>query len=363
MTAAKFLVVALCAIGAVAGFNFVVDPLQIFRPAQFYRPAYPTEERMHNAGLIRSQQFDTVFMGNSIGLHLRGSEIDEHLGTHAVKLVMSGAASREQNFVLGVALTRHPRNVLWELNDMTFGDSPDIDALPYFPADLYRKNLKGIASYLFNLETSREAVWSILKSWKPLRKLRFALMRAGYIKYDTDDPNELNTIDPAVVAAAYNAKRSLAAYKYYSVPENAQRFRAGYSYDVLVRNFERDVVQFIQGHPETNFTIYFPPYSMVQYAAMQDFGSPDMLSTFYRFSAYALQQLAQLPNATVFDFRDDSEISHNLDNFADAIHHSPAIGVLLLSRIAKGENLVDKADPTRSIERLKQQVVAYKLPQ
>jgi hypothetical protein len=102
---------------------------------------------------------------------------------------------------------------------------------------------------------------------------------------------------------------------------------------------------------------------MVQYAAMRDFGTPDMLSTFYRFNAYALQRLAQLPNVTVFDFRDDSEISHNLDNFADAIHHSPAIGVLLLSRIANGENRVEKADPARSIERLKRQIDAYTLPQ
>jgi hypothetical protein len=362
MTAARFLVVALCAIGVVAGFNFVVDPLQIFRPARFYKPAYPSEERMHNAGLIRSQTFDTVFMGDSIALHVRSSEIDEHLGTHAVKLVMSGAASREQNFVLGVALTRHPRTVLWEMNDMTFVDSADIDTLPYFPADLYRENLKGIAGYLFNLETSREAAWSILRSWKPLRRFSFALVRAGYIKYDNDDPNELNTIDPALVASAYNAKKSLAAYEYYSRPGNGQRLSAGYSYDALVRNFERDAVQFIQGHSETNFTIYFPPYSMVQYAAMRDFGAPDMLSTFYRFSAYALQRLTQLRNVTVFDFRDDSEISHSLDNFADAIHHSPAIDDLLLSRIAKGGNLVDKADPARSIERLKRQIDAYKLP-
>jgi len=363
MTEAKFLVVALCVIGVVAGFNFVVDPLQIFHPARFYRPVYPSEERMHNAGLIRSQTFDTVFMGDSIALHVRSSEVDEHLGTHSVKLVMSGAASREQNFVLEVALTRHPTRVLWEMNDSTFVDSPEIDALPYFPADLYRKNLKGMAGYLFNLETGREAAWSILRSWKPLRRLSYALMRAGYLKYDNNDLNELNTFDPALVASSYNAKRSLAAYKYYSIPGNRQRLSAGYSYDALVRNFERDAFQFIQGHSDTNFTIYFAPFSMVQYAAMRDFGTPDMLSTFYRFNAYALQRLAQLPNVTVFDFRDDGEISHNLDNFADAIHHSPAIGVLLLSRIANGENRVEKADPARSIERLKRQIDAYTLPQ
>lgn len=363
MIVAKFIFAAICATGLVAGFNFLVDPLQIFRPAQFYRPAYPTEERMHNAGLIRSENFDTAFMGDSIALHVRSSEIDQHLGTHAVKLVMSGSSSREQNFVLNTALTRHPQKVLWEMDDLMFVDAPEVDALPYFPADLYRKNLKGIAGYLFNLETSREAWWSILRAWKPLRKLSFGLMRAGYLKYDNDDPNELNTFSADLVPSAYNAKKCLAAYKYYSLPGNGERFSAGYSYDVLVKNFERDAVQLIQNQPNVSFIIYFPPYSMVQYAAMHDFAGPDMLPTFYRFSAYALRRLARLENVIVFDFRDAAEITHDLNNFADAIHHSPATGELLLSRMAKGENRVDKSEPTRSIERLRSQVDAYKLPQ
>ena len=46
--------------------NFVVDPLQLFRPARFYHPMYSNDSRMQNAGLIRSQDFDTVFMGTSL---------------------------------------------------------------------------------------------------------------------------------------------------------------------------------------------------------------------------------------------------------------------------------------------------------
>ena len=80
---ARFLGAATAFVAAYGLFNFVVDPLQIFRPAQFYKPAYPTEERLHNAGLIRSQNFDTVFIGDSIALHTRSSEVDRHLGTRA----------------------------------------------------------------------------------------------------------------------------------------------------------------------------------------------------------------------------------------------------------------------------------------
>jgi len=43
-------------------------------------------------------------------------------------------------------LQRHPDRVIWELDDWIFCDAADIDANPYLPADLYRRNAKGIAA-------------------------------------------------------------------------------------------------------------------------------------------------------------------------------------------------------------------------
>jgi hypothetical protein len=38
MIAVRFLLAATIATGLVAGFNYLIDPLQIFRPARFYKP-------------------------------------------------------------------------------------------------------------------------------------------------------------------------------------------------------------------------------------------------------------------------------------------------------------------------------------
>src|ERR1700750_548853 len=54
---------------AAAALNYVVDPLQLLRPATLLRPMYSDDVRMQNAGLIRSQDFDTVFMGTSLAIH------------------------------------------------------------------------------------------------------------------------------------------------------------------------------------------------------------------------------------------------------------------------------------------------------
>src|SRR5207302_4314990 len=104
---------ALVLVGA-AVLNFVVDPLQLFRPARLFTAMYSPDSRMQDAGLIRSQDFDTVFMGTSLPIHFRQSDIDRVLGVRSVKLAMTGSNSHEQSFVLAAALERHPRRVIWQ---------------------------------------------------------------------------------------------------------------------------------------------------------------------------------------------------------------------------------------------------------
>ncbi|HSY57317.1 MAG TPA: hypothetical protein VK834_12765, partial [Bradyrhizobium sp.] len=56
-----FLCASLLVVVTAAALNFVVDPLQIFRPARLFTAMYSQDSRLQDAGLIRSQDFDTVF--------------------------------------------------------------------------------------------------------------------------------------------------------------------------------------------------------------------------------------------------------------------------------------------------------------
>src|SRR5206468_8293867 len=160
--ASRNLLKLLCASAALvvmaAALNYIVDPLQLFRPARFYQAMYSPDSRMQDAGLIRSQDFDTVFMGTSLAVHCRQSDIDRLLGVRSVKLAMTGSNSREQSFVLAAALERRPGRVIWQMDDWIFRDAPDIDHDIYLPADLYRRNAKGIAEYVFSGAMARESL-------------------------------------------------------------------------------------------------------------------------------------------------------------------------------------------------------------
>ena len=49
--------------------------------------------------------------------------------------------------------------MIWQMDDWIFRDAPDIDHDIYLPADLYRRNAKGIAGYLFSGAMARESAW------------------------------------------------------------------------------------------------------------------------------------------------------------------------------------------------------------
>jgi hypothetical protein len=108
------------------------------------------------------------------------------------------------------------------------------------------------------------------------------------------------------------------------------------------------------------FDIYFTPYSILQFVAMRDF-SPATLDIAYRTNSSMLRRLSQFPNVKVYDFRDAKEITHDLNNYSDMIHQSPAIDLKVLEMIAADKYRVNPAAPDASLQRLKSQVDAYRI--
>jgi hypothetical protein len=344
-----------------AALNFVVDPLQLFRPARFYPAMYSPDTRMEDAGLIRSQDFDTVFMGTSLAIHFRQSDIDRIVGVRSLKLAMSGSTSHEQSFVLAAALQRRPARVIWEVDDWIFRDAPDVDSNPYLPADLYRRNVRGIASYLFSAATARESLLILPRSVAALQKNMARLTSAVLLTYRIDNVDDINCLKPDFdMAGAYNAEKAIAAFTSIKDPARSFFLSEGYNYDAMVRNFESDAVTLIAQYPDTRFDIYFPPYSILQWAAMRE-ASPATLKLVYDFTGYVSKRLAQFPNAVLHDFREASEVTHDLRNYSDVIHHSPSVDLKVLAWLAEGKYVVDRAAPLASLDRLKAQVEAFKL--
>ena len=349
---------SLAIIVLVAALNFAVDPLQLFRPARFYPAIYSADSRMQNAGLIRSQDFDTIFMGTSLAVHFRQSDIDRYLGVHSLKLATAGSTSAEQSFMLSAALRRHPKLVIWEMDEWIFRNAPDIDHESYMPADLYRMNARGVLGYLFSLDTARESLWILLRFVRPLSTMAHGLAAAQYLKFFQNQVDEINALPASAdLSSFYNSSKIRASYSYNL--KHPSEISAGYNYEAMVRNFERDAIGLIEKNPDVQFRIYFPPYSILQFVTMRE-AAPDTLQLVYKFSAYVIDRLLTLPNVTVSDFRDAEQLTHDLNNYLDLVHHSPVVDLQVLSNLAAGNYAVSRDAPMASIKRLQGQVKAYR---
>jgi hypothetical protein len=346
---------------AAAALTFVVDPLQLFRPARLFAAMYSQDSRLQDAGLIRSQEFDTVFMGTSLAIHFRQSDLDRVLGVHSLKLSLNGSTSVEQSFVLAAALERHPKRVLWEMDDWIFQDAPDIDSNTHLPANLYRRNARGFAEYLFSGSMARESAWILARSI-PLIEKPVAWLTTGVLfKFPIPRVDDINVLRPGFdVAGTYNAKKAMAAFRHITDPARSAYLAGGADYDMRVRNFERDAVELVAAHPDVTFEIYFPPYSILQWVAMRD-ASPRTFEQVYNFTAYVSRRLTSFPNVRLYDFREAKDVTHDLNNYADVIHHSPTIDLKVLSWLAEGKYLVDPSAPTASLDLLKVQMEAYRV--
>lgn len=339
--------------------TYAVDPLQLFRPSR--SAFYSDDTRVQNAGLIRSQSFDTAFMGTSLAIHFRQSHIDRALGVRSLKLAMTGSNSRQQAFVLEQAIAGGARRVIWAMDDFIFVDAADIEADPYLSVDLYRGTAKGIASYLFSAAMAKESLFTLLRSVPPLQG---PLTRAAPflpVKFAFADVDDIYALPRDFdIAREYNARRTLAAFAYITSPVRSRFLGEGYGYDAMVRHFERDAIGLITRHPDVTFDIYFPPYSILQFVAMRD-ASPETLKIVTDLTAVVAQRLTQLPNVRLHDFRAIKAVTHDLDNYGDVIHHSPVVDAKVLQWLASGEYRVDPKTPTASLDELKAQVEAYRV--
>jgi hypothetical protein len=356
----RFICTALFIMVAAATINFVVDPLQILRPARLFTAMYSQDSRLQDAGLIRSQEFDTIFMGTSLAMHFRQSDIDRVLGVKSLKLALNGSSSREQAFVLDAALARRPNRVIWEVDDWIFHDTPEIDSDVYFSADLYRRNAKGIAGYLLNGAMAREALWIAARSIPPLEPIIARLTSEALFKFAIAKVDDINALQSDDDVTMYNASRATAAFRYITDPVRRKFLLEDTDYAMKVRVFERDAIGLIQANPDVTFDIYLPPYSILQWVALRQ-TSPETLESVYAFSAYFCRRLMDFPNVRLFDFRSVRDVTHDLNNYLDVIHHSPAINLKVLSWLADGKYRVERAAPTLYLDELKSQVDAYRI--
>lgn len=319
----------LCACAAVV---YAVDPCFYYRaPAG---DAVFFNERYQDAGLAKNIPADTVLLGTSMVANYRASRVAETFGGTAVKLTVPDGYLSEFNQILHVVWkNQSPRRIVFgmDVNILTRDESGLTGAMPGY---LYDDNPVNDIKYLLNKDTLYYSIYTQLERSR-----------------GTAQP-----LDEAFTWDKTTWWNHMTALENYPRPE---RTAAALPADAYLANVNRNlaVIQgWITAHPDTEFDLFFPPYSILFWDKEQRLGEQ---AAVFAAMERACDVLLQYDNVKLYGFLMDREIVTNLDNYCDYIHHSGAVCNQVLSLMASDQYRLTRENARQTLANWKNFVLYY----
>jgi hypothetical protein len=323
----------------IGGFNFVVDPLQVFRRATLTEPHFSTNQRYQNPSLARHYPFDFAVLGTSHMENFTPSRVRAALGGAPLKLAVAGASAREQALMLELALANPKlRRVLWGVLAESFDYSDRVvDDFGPFPWHLYRRDMGLVGQYLWSTATARDSIRALT----------------------TAPSTTLESLNTWESQFSYGPERVVAAWTAMGVRWRDPQLLKLYaervpSWEDTRHVAEQRVIAPILSAPTVRFDLVFPPYSMLEYANDLRI-HPERFARRVLLKSHLIERLGSQPNVVIHDFELDPKLTHDFSHFKDLAHFNGSITELILRDVAAGHR---RAQP-RAAAALAQQLVSF----
>ena len=325
--AACIALLALCAATV-----YTVDPFEQYRESSIL-PLYD-QESYNNPGIAKNYDYNAVILGTSMVEMSNPSVIDECFGVKSVKLPMRGSHTAQMGWQLGHIYDTHELDLAILAVDAysLMGPPDDMDEIYDY---LWNDNPWDDVNYLLNLDVLLVKIPKMLKNaGKPLHTKR-------------DDMYKW--VD--VTFAAKSVYDSIGHEPYKEMQSAESRIERS------TENIERHLAAHIAAHPETEFKIYMPPYSVGYWYFMRRTGLTEQQ---YRSRARVCELLLEYPNVEIYDFSSRVEWITDLDEYFDYSHHSSAMSDNIMRAMAAGENRVlTVEDMQAGSQRIREAVEAF----
>ena len=330
----------LLSIGGIIGAVVLIDPFEVYHQATaFIPPITNGTQNYANAGIAKSYEYDSVIIGSSMTENFRPSKLDSLLGGRFVKLCINGGSPFNHKQMMELAFSTHEvRRVLYGL---------DVESLTYFyktpkcemPEYLYDDDLFNDTAYWFN--------HSVL-----LRYIPQCLRTLGQT-----DPDQRDTMYMWGDLYAYGKEAALRELTISgeAVDQGEETDEPQLSQQSHL-NIEHNLLPFIEGHPETEFIIFFPPYSLARWV---DFYQQGTMLYHLQQKEAVIRTLLPYDNVRIYDFQAELDWVTELDNYIDTWHYGPWINDAIIERIVRDENRITDETQARGNDALLRRCVDY----
>lgn len=327
-----FLAAILLLLTASAAVVWVIDPALYYRMPTDWPPVF-FNERYQSAGLAKNVEADTVLVGTSMAANYRASRVGEAFGGTGLRITIPDGYFSEFDRVMDT-LFRHqsPERVVFVLDlNVLIRGGEDTGAMPAY---LYNANLLDDAKYLLNKDNLYYSFFVLMsKKW-----------------------GAKATLDESFVwdkGIWWNHATAIAGYPRPDVvteQEGTERFLSAAAENLAIMD------GWIAGHPETQFEIFFSPYSMLFWDKTIRLGQTDGM---FAALELACETLTAYDNVALYGYLMDTEFVEDLDNYCDHLHHSTEMGDRVLAKLAAGEGRITKENAAVLIADWREFVVHY----
>lgn len=329
----KRILIIMCIIAA---FVILIDPFFHYHKPWFGLKAVLTDKEYQCIGTLRTFDYDSLIVGSSVAENYYNGWFNEGFDCNAIKAIRSYGATADLCYLLDAAYENHElKYVFYSMDTASLAADPTPTyALTGCPMYLYNKNIFDDVEYLFNKGVLFEKI---------------PYMAANTFIGDYDENDSYNW------AQWKEFNQDMALGLYIRTARIAPMKEKNYYQDMLDANIELVAAQ-IEAHPDTQYKIFFPAYSMLWWDNL--YRSGDLEAYLYNMEQ-TMGALLQYENVEMFYFQDEEEIITNLENYMDTLHFSPEINKYMANQIIEGNDPVTLANYKATIAGMR--TLAYRI--
>lgn len=292
------------------------------------------DQRAQGAGLLRSQEYETVLMGSSLAANYRPFWFDVFYETSTVKITFPNGGFGEFTRALDYACTQQDvERVIFGLDPNLLARDPaeEPDQLPEY---LYDTNPWNDGQYLLNKDV---------------------LMRSGYTLLKKMSGETQSIQDAFVWDGNVFFSKELALAGYERPEATGETLAADAFLENGRANLER-VTGWLEQYPDTEFIFFFSPYSILFWDKMNQLGQTEAMLALLQ---ETVETLLQYDNAELQFFMADTEVITNLENYADHIHVAGRVTYRMAQAMPTEQYRLTKETYVEVLDGLRDFVVHY----
>ena len=339
---AGFLGIFLAGVAGCMALVIWVDPFfQYHKPLAWF-PYLVDNQVNQNPGLAKHMDYDGILIGSSMTASFNTDWFEELMGMKTQKLSYNGSYPKDLSNIMQLVFDAkgdQVKAVYMAVDQSTFSADPEETKFPVTDY-LYDDNVFNDVPYLLNKDVLLDYILRPLADRK-----------------DASDWAEL--YKPWWTDEYYNKANVLMYYEAAEEKREEEALAADYFKDAVEENLQKNILPYIEAHPETEFYIFYPPYSILFW---NDVTREKELEAVIGRLEYMTERLLNYENVHVFNFLGKEDIICNLNNYADYMHYHKNVCRYITECFATGENELHPENYGQAFDEIRTLAMSYNYP-